>query len=75
MISISPFYFSKKRFVLFYVPACMYGCVPCLSLVTTEERRGCQTLWNLVMVGCEPSCGCSGPLQEQPVFLTTELSL
>jgi hypothetical protein len=31
------------------------------------------------MDGCEPPCGCwdlnSGPVEEQPVFLTTEPSL
>ena len=34
---------------------------------------------DLIIDGCEPPCGCwelnSGPLEEQPVLLTTEPSL
>ncbi|KAL6057963.1 hypothetical protein STEG23_015831, partial [Scotinomys teguina] len=43
-------------------------------LLMSESRRGCQ-----ISDGCEPPCGCwefnSGPLEEQPMLLTSEPSL
>jgi hypothetical protein len=39
----------------------------------------CRTKEDLIIDGCEPPCGCwefnSGPLEEQPVLLNSELSL
>jgi hypothetical protein len=41
----------------------------------TDQKRA----RDLITDGCEPPCGCwelnSGPLEEQPVFLTSEPSL
>ena len=46
--------------------------LPCIS---AHQRRAPD----LITDGCEPPCGCwelnSGPLEEQPLLLTTELSL
>jgi hypothetical protein len=42
-------------------------------------RHGRRQHWIIVTDGCEPPCGCwelnSGPLEEQSVLLTPELSL
>lgn len=69
-------------FVLFYyeygVFAYMYVCVPYMCLVV-EVSRGHLLPWHWVADGCEPPYGHwqpnLGPLQEQPVLLTAELSL
>jgi hypothetical protein len=50
----------------------------CLCLCTTELEEGIESPGTGFTDGCEPSFGCwelnLGPLEEQPVSLTTELS-
>jgi hypothetical protein len=61
-------YFFLKFIYLLYVSTLL------LSSDTPEEQVA-----DLIMVGCEPPCGCwdsnSGPLEEQSVLLTAEPSL
>jgi hypothetical protein len=56
--------------------ACMYDCVPLDSLVPEDIIRFLRAG---ITDGCEPPCGGwesnPGPLEEQPVLLTTELNL
>ena len=68
------------RFIDFYVsdglPSSMYVYYQSMA-VLAAARRGRRTLGPGVTDGCEPLCGYwepnLDPLQEQPVFLTTEL--
>jgi cbb3-type cytochrome oxidase subunit 3 len=69
IIAIIVFILFLKIFIcLFYV------CVLCHSLQTHQKRAS-----DHIADGCAPPCGCwelnSGPLEEQPVLLTTEPSL
>jgi hypothetical protein len=47
----------------------------CLQCLPTGQKRASDPIAD----GCEPPCGCwelnSGPLEEQPVLLTSEPSL
>jgi hypothetical protein len=58
-LAICVFLFFKKEIYLFI----MY---------TADQKRAPD----LIIGGCEPPCGCwelnSGPLEEQPVYLTSE---
>jgi hypothetical protein len=60
-------FFFKELFILFIWVHCHY-------LQTHQKRKS-----DGITDGCEPPCGCweinSGPLEEQPVLLTTEPSL
>lgn len=66
----------KKIILCVYVFACMNICTPCICLVPKNVRRGLWTPWtrvNYVYVGAgNRTCVF---LQEQPMVLTTELSL
>ena len=70
------FSFLKTNLFLFMcmnVFACLYICVR-VSIPCAEKARRLQVLWNLVLDGCEPQGGWKpnlGPLQEQPVLLTS----
>jgi hypothetical protein len=64
---ISVFFFKNCLFIL-----CIWVLCSCLQ---THQKRASDPITD----GCEPPCGCwelnSGPLEEQPVSLTTEPSL
>jgi hypothetical protein len=54
----------------------MHVCVPHVCLVVTEVTEvSIRSLGTGVMNNSEMPCGCWKPLYEQPVLLTTELSL
>ena len=58
--------------------AYMHGCASHVCLMLKETRRGHQPPWNWVIYGCEMFRGSwelnLGPLEDQPVLLTTEPS-
>ena len=62
-------FFFLKTYLFFYVYSILSTCMP-----ARQKRTP-----NLITDGCEPPCGCweldSGPLEEQPVLLTSEQSL
>jgi hypothetical protein len=65
MISFFFFFFKKIYYVYNILPACML-----------VHQKGAP---DLITGGCEPPCGCwdlySGPLEKQPMLLTSEPSL
>lgn len=54
-----------------YMYACMYTCAPHVCLVSLEGRRGCWIPWTWITDGWELPWS-SGPLEEQPIFITVE---
>lgn len=54
----------------------MYGCVPLVSLVPVEAKRGPCICWNCSLGGCEPMSGCwesnPGPLENSQVLVTAK---
>ena len=57
----------------------VYGFVSVDHVCAVTEKRVLGSPGTVITDGCQPPCGCwdlnSGPLEDQPVLLTTEPSL
>lgn len=73
-------YFKNNEFCFLYLDTLVFTFLhsPWLCPVLTEDITGCVMSRTGVSIGCEPPFGYlelnPGPLEEEPMFLTSELS-
>jgi hypothetical protein len=78
-IEVFYYFFCVCVTILYGCLAFIYVCAPCACLVPTEAKEGSLSPETGVVGGCEAQCGRwesnPGPLEEQPMFITTAPSL